>query len=117
MYKVLIASFLFFLSFSLSAQSKSDTTSMVVNGVCGMCKNTIEAAALIDGVSLAVWDKGTKILKLTFNSELTSLAQINEAVIRSGYDTEFEAASDSTYLALDPCCYYRDPNNAHYHEK
>lgn len=111
---ILILLFLSF-SFAVSAQSETDT-SMVVNGVCGMCKSTIEKAAKIEGVSFAEWNKETLILKLKFDSNKTSLAAISESIALAGYDTEYETASDSTYYKLDPCCYYRDPNNSHKHE-
>ena len=50
---------------SLQAQSTTDTT-IVVNGVCGMCKNTIEKAAKIEGVSFAEWNVESLELKLKF---------------------------------------------------
>tara|TARA_Y100001934_G_C12297895_1_gene748354 strand:- start:1162 stop:1512 length:351 start_codon:yes stop_codon:yes gene_type:complete len=101
---------------SLQAQSTTDTT-IVVNGVCGMCKNTIEKAAKIEGVSFAEWNVESLELKLKFDPALTDLEKINNSVVASGYDTEFKAASDSTYYSLSPCCYYRDPNNSHKKQK
>lgn len=86
---------------------------MVVNGVCGMCKSTIEKAAKIEGVSFAEWDKESLVLKLKFDADLTNLEAISKSISNSGYDTEFQTATDSSYYSLDPCCYYRDPNNVH----
>ncbi|WP_421752292.1 heavy-metal-associated domain-containing protein [Croceimicrobium sp.] len=97
---------------SLHAQSSTDTT-IVVNGVCGMCKNTIEKAAKIEGVSFAEWNLESLELKLKFDPAIADLEKINDAVVASGYDTEFKTASDSSYYSLAPCCYYRDPNNSH----
>lgn len=104
------------LSSGLYAQSTTDTT-MIVNGVCGMCEHTIEKSAKIEGVSFAEWDLETLVLSLKFDANKVSLADINKSIVASGYDTEFEAATDSSYYKLDPCCYYRDPNNAHKKEK
>lgn len=103
--------------FGLISQAQSITdTSMVVNGVCGMCKSTIEKAAQIEGVSFAEWSKETLVLKLKFDPQVTNLAAISKSITKSGYDTEFQTASDSSYYSLDPCCYYRDPSNVHKHK-
>lgn len=113
MFKYFITLAFLCLAFSGYSQSETDTT-MIVNGVCGMCENTIEKAAKLEGVSLADWDKETLVLKLKFDPQQVSLEKINAAIVASGYDTEFTTASDSAYYKLDPCCYYRDPNNAHH---
>lgn len=96
------------------AQAVQDT-SLIVNGVCGMCENTIEKAAKLEGVSYAEWDKESLILSLKFDPTKVDLDKINNSIVKAGYDTELKTASDSAYYSLDPCCYYRDPNNAHKH--
>ncbi len=96
----------------LKAQSLSDTT-MIVNGVCMMCEDIIEKAAKIEGVSLADWELDNLTLTLKYDPQKVSLEDINKSIVASGYDTEFQTASDSAYYKLDPCCYYRDPNNSH----
>ncbi len=53
-------------------QTKTDTT-MIVNGVCGMCKSTIQKACKMDGVYSADWDVDSKVLTLSFDSEKLSL--------------------------------------------
>ncbi len=100
----------------LSAQSQIDT-SLVVNGVCGMCQSTIEKAAKMEGVSKAKWDQDTKILKLSFDKEKVNLEKIYKAVAASGYDTEYLAAPDSAYNSLHACCLYRDPQTHEDHKK
>lgn len=109
---------LLFAGFSsgLYAQSNTDTT-MIVNGVCGMCESIIEKSAKLEGVSYAEWDVETLVLSLKYDADKVSLADINKSIVASGYDTEFQAATDSSYYKLDPCCYYRDPNNVHKKEK
>lgn len=104
------------LSSGLFAQNATDTT-MIVNGVCGMCEATIEKAAKLEGVSHAEWDVKTLVLSLKFDAQKVSLTDINKSIVASGYDTEFDAATDSSYYKLDPCCYYRDPNNSHKKDK
>ena len=91
-----------------SAQSETDTT-LIVNGVCQMCKRTIENAAYIKGVSKAEWDVENKVLTLTYNTGETSLEEINTSINESGYDTEINTASQEAYNSLHKCCHYRDP--------
>jgi mercuric ion binding protein len=101
---------------SLSAQKDSSEnqliektdTILLVNGVCEMCKQIIERAAFIEGVNEALWDAETKILRLSYSSEV-SLDSISASINRGGYDTEIKAASDDDYNALHKCCHYRDP--------
>lgn len=104
------------LSVSVQAQSAIDT-SLIVNGVCGMCESTIEKAAKLDGVEKAEWDKDTKILKLTYQQDRVDLSKIYHSVAASGYDTEYLAAPDSAYQALQSCCMYRDPQTHKDHEE
>lgn len=103
-----------FLLFAFSAQAQASTdTTLIVNGVCNMCKSTIEKAAKLEGVSSAEWDLESLTLRVKFDPKLVDLKAINASIVKSGYDTEFETASDTAYYKLDPCCYYRDPNNFH----
>lgn len=98
---------LFGLTFFASAQTQ-DTT-ILVNGVCGMCESVIEEACELDGVASANWDSETKILELTYDSSQISLDAINESINSAGYDTEFSTAPEEAYNELHACCHYRDP--------
>ncbi|MDZ7847965.1 MAG: cation transporter [Owenweeksia sp.] len=104
-------------SSALFAQTNQDTT-MIVNGVCGMCQATIEtAAADLDGVDKVHWNKDTKVLKVSYNAEKLSLMQISDAINASGYDTEYNTAPEEAYQGLHKCCYYRDPKVIEDHKK
>ena len=81
-------------------------TSIEVNGNCKMCKNTIEKAASIDGVSKAKWNIKTHQLALTFNPNMISLDQIQLRIAAAGYDTPAYKANDEKYNALHACCQY-----------
>lgn len=98
-----------FLGLSFLAQAQTQDTTIIVNGVCGMCKSTIESACDIDGVASAEWDSETKELVLSFDEAEVSLETINTAINEAGYDTEFSTANDEAYEALHACCQYRDP--------
>jgi len=77
-----------------------------VRGNCGMCKTTIEKAALsVDGVEEASWSITSKILDVKIASNLDSI-KIHEAVANSGYDTELILAVDENYNNLPGCCQY-----------
>lgn len=107
--KILFVSMFSMLATLALAQSKTDTT-MIVNGVCGMCKHTIETTAnSIPGVSAASWDVDSKVFTVSYNAEETSLQAISDSINASGYDTEYNTASDEAYYSLHKCCYYRDP--------
>ena len=79
-----------------------------VRGNCGMCKTTIEKAALsVDGVEEASWSTATKILDIKTKSSLDSIAiKIHQAVADSGYDTELISAMEENYSSLPGCCQY-----------
>ncbi|MEO6189927.1 MAG: heavy-metal-associated domain-containing protein, partial [Saprospiraceae bacterium] len=75
-------------------------TSIEVNGNCNMCKNTIEKASSIDGVSKAKWNVKTHQLALSFNPKQISLDQIQLRIAAAGYDTPVYKANDEKYNAL-----------------
>lgn len=89
---------------------------MIVNGVCDMCRFTIENAAYIDGVENAEWDVETKVLKLTYDLSKSNLKLINASINKAGYDTEFHTGDDEAYEKLHACCHYRDPEVVKEHE-
>ena len=77
-----------------------------VRGNCGMCKTTIEKAALsVDGVEEASWSISSKILDIKTSSNVDSI-KIHQAVANSGYDTELMLAEDDDYNSLPGCCQY-----------
>jgi len=95
---------------NLSAQSKVSEV-IPVAGNCGMCKKTIETAALAAGASKAKWNETTHELKLTYDTEVTSAGKIQESVAAAGYDTRDVKGDDKAYEALHGCCKYdRDPS-------
>ncbi|MCW3788686.1 efflux RND transporter periplasmic adaptor subunit [Plebeiibacterium sediminum] len=78
-----------------------------VSGNCGMCKETIETAAMsLDGVLKADWDQETHMIHINYNADKVKLADIHKAIAKSGYDTELEKAPDDVYQSLPECCHY-----------
>jgi copper chaperone CopZ len=83
------------------------TATFPVSGNCGMCKRTIEGAAMsVAGVQTANWDADAQLIKLSYDAEQTQLEQVKAKIAESGYDTEGVAATDEAYNALHTCCQY-----------
>jgi len=93
---------------ALSAAKAQDvkTDTFKVWGNCGMCKSTIEKAAKDAGASAAVWNKATKMLKITYAEAVTSNSKIQEKIAAAGYDTKDLTAPDAAYKELPECCQY-----------
>ncbi len=82
------------------------TASVKVYGNCGMCKSRIEKSLKIEGVTKADWDSKTKLLKVTFDDEKTSLKEIEKRISGVGHDTQSVRADDAIYNKLPGCCKY-----------
>ncbi|MBK7434614.1 MAG: hypothetical protein IPI66_12455 [Chitinophagaceae bacterium] len=53
-----------------------------------MCKKVIEKSAKTAGATAAVWDEDSKELKVTYASNKTNSTKIQQAIAKSGYDTQ-----------------------------
>ena len=84
-----------------------------VEGICDMCKTTIENAAYLKGVKLAQWDKNSSILTVVYKPEKISEDSIHKSIAASGYDTEKVKATDKAYNSLPNCCRYKDGLEKH----
>jgi hypothetical protein len=98
------------LCFFCYAQQNEVKAAVKVYGNCGMCKKTIESAAMESGATIAVWNPNSKVLKVKFDSHKTSLDSIQRTIVSKGYDTEKYRASDETYQELHKCCKYERNN-------
>lgn len=82
------------------------TETFTVLGNCGMCKATIEKAAIKAGAAKADWDTDTDQLTVVFDPAKTSTDAIQKAVALSGYDNVGYKAPDDAYEKLHGCCHY-----------
>lgn len=99
------------------AQNKNARASLEVDGVCLMCKERIEKAAIkTKGVKSAIWNVKTHELKLIFDERKTDLKQIQENIVAVGHDTKEIKATDEAYNSVHPCCRYRDKEIVDDHE-
>lgn len=99
------------------AQDKNAKASMEVDGVCMMCKDRIEKAAIrTKGVKSAIWNVETHELKLIFDERKTDLKTIAQKLADVGHDTKEIKATNEAYDSVHPCCKYRDKDAVKDHE-
>ena len=109
MKKVLIMTIVMLVSFASFAQNKNAKASLEVDGVCLMCKERIEKAAIrTKGVKSAVWNVDTHELKLIYDERKTNLDTITQKIVAVGHDTKEVKATEVAYNSVHPCCKYRD---------
>lgn len=89
-----------------TADENLKTAQFKVLGNCGMCKKTIEKAALSAQAATAVWDVKTDMISVAFDGKKTSKDAIQKAIARAGYDNAGYKADDEAYKKLHGCCQY-----------
>ena len=100
------------------AQNKNAKASIEVDGICMMCKERIEKAAIKSkGVKSAIWNVETHELKLIFDERKTDLRAIQQNIADVGHDTKEIKATDEAYNSVHPCCMYRDDDVKADHKK
>ena len=93
---------------SQTSNTKTNSASFKVMGVCEMCKKRIEKALKTKGVETADWDIDTKMLSVVFDTTKITLDKIHVRIADVGHDTELKQSKESTYKALPDCCHYRE---------
>ena len=100
---------MFFFTIAMAAQQKNAKAQIEVDGICGMCKQRIEKAALTTkGVKYASWSVETHQLSLIIDERKTTLKTIQENIAAVGHDTKEIESSVEAYNNLDACCKYKD---------
>jgi len=109
MKKIVLVNLLFLITiigFNVKAQELKKEK-FKVYGNCGMCENRIEKAAKeVDGVTIADWNKESKMIEVSFDSLKTDVHKIHMAIAKVGHDTEMHKAEDDVYNKLPGCCRY-----------
>ena len=94
-----------------SLHKENTTKTFKVYGNCGMCEETIEGSLKgVKGIKKADWNKETKMMEVTFDSETISLDEIKKKIASVGYDTEEFRATEKAYNNLAGCCQYDRPS-------
>jgi mercuric ion binding protein len=96
-----------FVSYS---QNKIVEDTILVEGVCGMCKSRIEEAAFGKGVKFAEWTNETSKLALVYRSDKTSMEEIEARILAAGHSTENSKAAKEDHETLPDCCRYEELN-------
>jgi periplasmic mercuric ion binding protein len=82
------------------------TEEIKVLGSCDMCKTRIENAMKVTGITEAVWNEKTHMLKVTYNPSVITNDDIQKKAAAVGHDTEKYRADDKVYDKLPACCHY-----------
>lgn len=107
--KKIIVVVLMCMGYTAFAQNKNAKATLEVDGVCLMCKDRIEKAAIrTKGVKSAVWNVQSHELKLIYDARKTDLNAIENKIAAVGHDTKSVIATDEAYESVHPCCKYRD---------
>ncbi|MBS2212659.1 efflux RND transporter periplasmic adaptor subunit [Carboxylicivirga mesophila] len=89
------------------SSNNTDHAMIQVAGVCDMCKERIETAALsVTGVTSANWNADKQELHVNYQSKKATTEKIQEAIAKVGHNTEKYKAEDAVYSALPGCCRY-----------
>jgi len=109
MKKTIITVVVLFVAAFSYAQEKNKKLSFEVDGVCEMCKERIEKAALgVKGVKFATWDIPSHQLSIIMDERKTDVMKIKTAIVAVGHDTKELKATDEAYNSVHSCCRYRD---------
>lgn len=87
-------------------QKKVVEDTIIVEGVCGMCKSRIEEAAFGKGVKFVEWINSTSELAIAYRSDKTSMEEIEARVAKAGHNTQNIKATKKDYESLPDCCKY-----------
>lgn len=89
-----------------SKMVSTKTVTIKVWGNCELCKERIEKAAKIEGVSKADWNVDTQKLTLAYNPSKVTSDEVQKRIAAVGHDTEKYKANDKAYSSLPSCCRY-----------
>jgi len=87
---------------------KKTTITFKVFGVCGDCKERIEAALDRKGIYKALYNFKTQQVTITYKTGMFKEEQFHNMVAMVGHDTELVKADNVVYSNLPECCKYRD---------
>lgn len=89
---------------TVSVFAKTITKKITVKGECEMCKDKIETALDLPGISFAEWDKETKVLTVRYNDKKVSEDLIHQTISTLGYATDKMTADKANQAKLANCC-------------
>lgn len=84
--------------------AKNITQTITVKGQCGDCKERIETALDIKGISYAEWNAESKELTVRYNDKKITEDEIHKIISELGYATDKLEANKSAESKLPGCC-------------
>lgn len=98
-----------FAGLNIQAQDKINESTLKVPGVCEMCKERIEEAALrTKGVKTAEWNQNTKLLSVIYRNDKTNDQEILKEIAKIGHGYNLKGDDSIAYSNLPHCCLYKD---------
>jgi len=94
-------------SFAQKTDHSKKTESIKVSGNCESCKERIEKAVKVEGVTKADWNMKTKVLTFVYDPSKVNVDNIQKRIAAVGHDTPKYKAANNVYNALPSCCKYR----------
>lgn len=88
------------------AQKGASKTTFQVAGKCGHCKERIETALDVKGVSKVDWNAKLGTVTVLADTSIISPSRMQKHVADAGHDTPLHKAQEKTYNALPSCCHY-----------
>jgi mercuric ion binding protein len=102
--KYLLFTSLLALIFSCSKMQNKEAE-FYVRGNCEMCKERIETSLkATNGVTNAVWDVKSSVLKVSYDSTLVKEMELHKAVASTGHGTKLVEMNGEAHDALPECC-------------
>ena len=112
-YSLFICCMLFILSCSAPQNTNAlADRSFKVWGNCDQCKEAIEEAAAVPGVSNPSWNEESTLLTFKIDTTLATDDTVLKAVAAAGYDNARYSADDKAYGNLPECCQYKRKQSA-----
>ncbi len=107
-YLILLSLLISCMTYSQENNSKTQSTSFKVEGVCEMCKTRIEnGTIMLKGVKYSNWEIVSNKISIIYNSKKIKLDDIHKEISLLGHSTEKYDAPEKIYNALPDCCKYK----------
>jgi len=107
-YLILLSLLISSMTYSQENNSKAQSASFKVKGVCEMCKTRIENGTIrLKGVKYSNWEIVSNKISIIYNSKKIKLDDIHKEISLLGHSTEKYEAPEKIYNALPDCCKYK----------
>lgn len=96
---------LFAMTLALRAETPTTVTIELPTLQCGMCKKNIESKVSgTEGISSIAVDVDEKTASVTFDADVITLADVEKAISKAGYDANETKADRKAQKKLHACC-------------